>query len=102
MPTIYKPKKQQRKYSVDLTRKERQKVYQSVQWQRLRAAYLAEHPLCEDCRQRGKVTAADDVHHVRSFMTATDPGERMRLALDYGNLRALCKVCHQLEHNRRR
>ena len=102
MPTIYRNKRQQRKYAVDLTRKDRQKVYQTAQWQRLRAAYLAAHPLCEDCKLQGKTTAAEDVHHIRSFMTAQDPAERLALALDYGNLRALCKVCHQLEHNRRR
>ena len=100
MPTIYKPKKCKRPNVIDLKRKERQKVYQDVRWQRLRVAYLADHPLCEECLANGITREAVDVHHVVSFMTA-EGVERIELALNYDNLRALCKECHQAEHNRR-
>ena len=100
MPTIYKPKKCKRPNVIDLKRKERQKIYQDVRWQRLRVAYLADHPLCEECLANGVTREAVDVHHVVSFMSA-EGVERIELALNYDNLRALCKECHQAEHNRR-
>ena len=100
MPKIYKPKKCKRPNVIDLKRKERQKIYQDVRWQRLRVAYLADHPLCEECLANGITREAVDVHHVVSFMTA-EGVERIELALNYDNLRALCKECHQAEHNKR-
>ena len=100
MPTIYKIKKTKKPHVIDLKRKERQKMYQDVRWQRLRVAYLADHPLCEECLANGVTREAVDVHHVVSFMTA-EGVERIELALNYDNLRALCKECHQAEHNRR-
>ena len=100
MPTIYKHKKCKRPHVIDLKRKERQKIYQDVRWQRLRVAYLADHPLCEECLANGDTREAVDVHHVVSFMTA-EGVERIELALNYDNLRALCKECHQAEHNKR-
>ena len=100
MPTIYKLKKPKRPHVIDLKRKERQKIYQDVRWQRLRVAYLADHPLCEECLANGVTREAVDVHHVVSFMSA-EGVERIELALNYDNLRALCKECHQAEHNKR-
>jgi len=50
--------------------------------------YLAEHPLCEDCEAKGQISAAVDVHHIR------DRRDNPDLALDYDNLQALCKPCH--------
>lgn len=100
MPTIYKHKKTKRPHVIDLKRKERQKIYQDVRWQRLRVAYLADHPLCEECLANGVTREAVDVHHVVSFMSA-EGVERIELALNYDNLRALCKECHQAEHNKR-
>ena len=100
MAYIYKPSKKAKKYKNESTRKERQLIYQSQKWQRLRAAYIAEHPLCEECLKQGKTTAAVDVHHVRSFMSTNDEFERAALAFDYSNLRALCRECHTREHGR--
>ena len=100
MPTIYKHKKCKRPNVIDLKRKERQKIYQDVRWQRLRVAYLADHPLCEECLAHGVTREAVDVHHVVSFMTA-EGVERIELALNYDNLKALCKECHQALHNKR-
>ena len=34
------------------------------QWQKARIAYLAEHPLCVDCREEGRVTPATVVDHI--------------------------------------
>lgn len=58
-------------------------------WIAVRNIYIRRHPLCEDCMLKGKITAAEMVHHVRSVKDY--PGAR----LDMQNLRALCNVCHE-------
>ena len=59
-------------------------------WLRLRAAYLAEHPLCERCEAEGRAEPSVEVHHVRAFLGREDP-----LRLDGDNLQALCRPCHR-------
>lgn len=55
-------------------------------WRKIRNRYITAHPLCEQCEVNGRVTAAQEVHHI--------------LPLDHGgthdeaNLQALCKPCH--------
>lgn len=55
-------------------------------WRKIRNRYIKAHPLCEQCQAHGRVTPAQEVHHV--------------LPLDHGgthdeaNLQALCKPCH--------
>ena len=94
MAFITKPKKKTNDSWKDPIKvKARQRIYQNSRWQRLRAFYLSEHPLCEDCFGKGIVKEAIDVHHVLSFTTD------INLAYDYANLRALCKECHQLRHH---
>lgn len=63
------------------------------QWQRLRARYLAHHPLCEDCDEQGMVKPASEVHHIA---TIADAPERR---LDWANLVALCTPCHHQRHH---
>jgi 5-methylcytosine-specific restriction protein A len=55
----------------------------------LRAAYLAENPLCEHCAAQGRVTAAAEVDHIKPFHAVEDP-----LRLDWSNLQSLCKTHH--------
>ena len=100
MPTIklLKNRKPTRR-SDTANRQARMKIYQTMQWRKLRAAKLVETPLCEVCLQRGAVVEAVDVHHRVSFMTTEDAVERYRLAYDYDNLQSLCKQCHQKIHN---
>ena len=62
------------------------------QWRGLRASYLAEYPLCQDCEHRGTVTAASEVHHVVPI--SVDKTRR----LDWSNLRSLCGACHVEQH----
>ncbi len=57
-------------------------------WQRLRLAFLQQHPLCQDCQAVGRTAAASEVHHVQKVSAAPE------LRLDWDNLRALCKPCH--------
>lgn len=55
-------------------------------WRKIRATYITQHPLCEDCLEQGRHTPVEEVHHV--------------LPLEHGgthsfdNLRSLCKPCH--------
>lgn len=98
MPTIYKPKGKKTNVN-SYMEEERKKIYRSERWKRLRALKFANNPLCELCQKEGRTTPAEDIHHIVSFMTATDPGTRYQLAYDYDNLMSLCKQCHQRQHN---
>jgi 5-methylcytosine-specific restriction enzyme A len=57
-------------------------------WQKARAAYLLEHPLCAYCRHMGKVRAATVVDHV------TPHKGDMVLFWNRDNWQPLCKTCH--------
>lgn len=53
-------------------------------WQHMRLAHLRAHPLCQDCQERGLVTAAECVDHVDGDVANNDPS----------NHRSLCWPCH--------
>lgn len=55
-------------------------------WKRIRDKYIAAHPLCEMCKQQGKITPAGEVHHI---IPLSRGGTH-----DRSNLMALCKSCH--------
>ena len=55
-------------------------------WPAVRRRYIAEHPLCEVCRREGRITAAQEVHHI---IPLAEGGTH-----DEDNLMALCKSCH--------
>jgi len=55
-------------------------------WKKLRARFLLRHPLCEQCRSEGRLTAAEEVHHI---LPLANGGTN-----DEGNLMALCMSCH--------
>ena len=55
-------------------------------WKKLRARFLLLHPLCEQCKCEGRLTAAEEVHHL---LPLANGGTN-----DAGNLMALCKSCH--------
>lgn len=61
-------------------------------WQQIRKRVLAEEPLCRFCRDRGRVTAAQEVDHV---LPLADGGTH-----DRDNLRPLCKSCHSTHTGR--
>jgi 5-methylcytosine-specific restriction protein A len=64
-------------------------------WQRVRARYLRDHPLCERCsgdgQDEGRVVAATEVHH------RVDRRVAPHLRLAWANLEALCEPCHAKE-----
>jgi 5-methylcytosine-specific restriction protein A len=59
------------------------------EWQKTRAAYLAQFPLCQDCEEQGRLTPAEEVHHL---VKPKGPGDPM--FHDPANLRSLCVSCH--------
>lgn len=100
MPTINKPHRR-RKKDTSIEDVERKKIYATKRWKQLRSAKFANSPLCEICLQQGKVTVAEDIHHITSFMSTDDPIKRQYLAYDYDNLMSLCKIHHQEIHNKK-
>lgn len=65
-------------------------------WRCARAAYIAAHPLCEDCLAKGRIVPTYMVHHV---IPIADGGE----ILDFRNFKALCRLCHdKTDHGKRK
>lgn len=61
--------------------------YQSAAWRSVRAAFLREHPLCQRCRELGRLVPAVVVDHVQPIK---DGGARF----DTSNCQALCISHH--------
>ena len=53
---------------------------------------MHEHPICEKCLEKGKITPAVDIHHKKSPFRNGEVN--WNLLLDYDNLMAVCKDCH--------
>ena len=70
----------------------------SKQWRVLRAEWLSEHPLCEECRRQGFIRSARCVHHLREVESGRSDAECMDLAFSKSNLQSLCFECHARIH----
>ena len=93
MPWLNKPKRKKESEQRKISNQERQKVYNTKRWQKLRTAYYQAHPLCELCLQQGITKVGEDVHHLFSpFIFG------VKYAFDPYNLITLCKQCHGLLH----
>lgn len=55
-------------------------------WRRIRDSYIARYPLCERCKESGRLTPAEEVHHVKPL---SDGGTHTE-----SNLMSLCTPCH--------
>lgn len=75
--------------------------YNSLVWKKLRNAYISQHPLCERCMLNGISRPAEQVHHIKEFMSGQNDDERWQLLSDSNNLMSLCKECHREIHNKR-
>ena len=62
--------------------------YWRAPWLKLRKWFLARNPICAECQRRGRITAANEVHHLKP------KADFPELALVAENLEALCKSCH--------
>jgi 5-methylcytosine-specific restriction enzyme A len=59
-----------------------------AKWTKTRLAFLANHPFCADCLQRGEHVRATDVDHIHGVESLEhDP-------YCWDNLRGLCHSCH--------
>ncbi len=75
--------------------KETTSFYQSKEWKALRSIKLARVGyMCEDCKAQSKISIADEVHHMEEVSNNWDR------RLDFTNLKALCKKCHNKRHGR--
>jgi 5-methylcytosine-specific restriction protein A len=61
-------------------------------WRRVRAIYLAAHPVCEVCESEGRLTPATLVHHKKPIAEGGSNRE--------SNLMAICLPCHSRLHGR--
>lgn len=78
----------------------RKKLYNTTQWRKLRDVVMKSNPLCAECLKKGKVVAAEDIHHIKSPFNYREGTINWTLAYDEQNLEPLCKQCHQEIHNR--
>jgi 5-methylcytosine-specific restriction protein A len=74
---------------------ESKRLYDSAVWRKLRRVKLARDPLCEMCREEGRVVAASHVHH------RVEIRDNRELALDIDNLVSLCHSHHSQIHAQR-
>lgn len=64
----------------------RTKKHYGSRWRKIRKMYLNKYPFCEECKKQGKLTEANEVHHI---LPLSKDGTH-----DFDNLMALCKPCH--------
>lgn len=55
-------------------------------WKRIRDRYIKFKPLCEECQKSGRITPAQEVHHILPLSKGG--------CNDVNNLMSLCKSCH--------
>ena len=55
-------------------------------WKKIRDRHMAEYPLCEMCKKQGRLTPAEEVHHIVPLSHGGTHEE--------SNLMSLCKACH--------
>lgn len=60
-------------------------------WTKCRNAYFSEHPLCEDCLEKGITEPAREVHHIKPVEFGGD-------VRNWENLISLCSKCHHQRH----
>ena len=76
------------------------KYYNTKQWKNLRNYYIRRNPLCEICLSKGIVKPANEVHHIRPFLSGRTDEERWQLLTDEDNLQSLCYKCHDEVHRK--
>lgn len=65
------------------------------QWRNVRLKVLADEPLCVDCKRKGRIRPAQEVHHIRPISAAP------HLRLSRKNLVPLCCDCHDKRHGKK-
>lgn len=73
--------------STDFRDPQRQGLYSTRLWQRIRHRQLAKEPWCAECMRAGLYIPATDVDHIERHM-----GDRVRFFR--GPFQSLCHACH--------
>jgi 5-methylcytosine-specific restriction protein A len=68
---------------------ERNRLYDTSRWRRLRELYFRHRPLCRMCESRGRIRAAHVLDHIHGH----GPDWRERF-WDVRGLQGLCRECH--------
>lgn len=79
--------------------------YKSPEWRQLRAEVMADHHNeCERCREQGRLTMADTVHHEHEVRKRPDMALTRWITEPDGTrrevLHPLCNQCHNDVHGR--
>lgn len=75
--------------------------YKTKVWQDTREYIMSRDArLCQDCLKKGRITTAEEVHHIIELTpeNMTDPD----IALNENNLISLCRECHKARHGARK
>jgi len=67
--------------------------YHSTRWYKLSTRWRIAHPLCEECRKKGIIKAAQCVDHIIPVPVCED-------FFDEKNLQSLCYECNNLKGQR--
>lgn len=58
-----------------------------ITWRKIRAAYVAANPLCEECLKHNILTPVEEVHHILPIKQGGTHS--------FDNLMSLCHSCHE-------
>lgn len=67
--------------------------YHTTRWTNLSRRWRLAHPLCEECKRKGVIRAADCVDHIVPVPICKD-------FFDESNLQSLCRECNNLKGQR--
>ena len=75
--------------------------YKSKAWQHCSRSYMKSvGGLCEECKRRGLIVPATEVHHKEKL--TPENINRPEIALNWANLEALCDECHDKKHRKKK
>lgn len=66
--------------------------YQTTRWRRESLAFLQSHPLCAECKRKGRTVGAQVTDHIIPALVCPDPWDKQ-------NWQALCKSCNAAKGN---
>ena len=77
-----------------------EEFYKSKAWKAMRRSiWQRDAGLCVDCLKRGKITAAEEVHHIVPL--TQDNITDLNISLGSDNLVSVCRECHKARHGAR-
>lgn len=76
-------------------RKADSSFYHTSSWRRLSKSFREDNPLCEECKQKGRIVPSSVADHIVRIEDGGNP-------LDRDNLQALCHRCHNRKSGKER